>query len=355
VAALATQFDSVARLFAVLAAILPVRPVWWHYARTSLVRAFRSCSSHNAPPASHSTPLVCSLQVRRLARHLIWTTLLAGAIAVPHSVTIETRSQDVDLATTLGNIGRRLEEWYTRAQTVVSKETVLIQPLRADLTPDAFPRRLAYELRVAWDPSALDQLGEPEISVLRQPIVTGRNRKPDRDPGCMDPKPVSPEPLAMLRPSRLAESAFTLAGTTRVNGRSAIMIDYRGVVSKPPVISWTKECVTVSLDGRSRGRIWVDAATYDVLRIDDRLAARFEFDVPREYVRRGSSPSMVIERAETSIRYARVEFDQPPEWLMLPVSIDIVTVIRGAGVQRVRITQRLSEHRRFVTEARLVD
>jgi hypothetical protein len=352
-AAVAAQFDSVARLFAVVAAILPVRPVWWHYARTSSVRAFRSCSSHNAPPASHSTPLVCSLQVRRLARHLIWTALL-GAIAVPHSANTQTRAADVDLGATLGNIGRRLEEWYTRAQTVVSKEMVWIQPLRADLTPDLFPRRLAYELRVAWDPSS-DPLGEPEISVLRQPILSGRERKPDRDPGCMDPKPVSPEPLAMLRPSRLAESAFTLAGTTRVNGRPAIMIDYRGVVSKPPVISWTKECVSVTLDGRSRGRIWVDAATYDVLRIDDRLTTRFEFEVPREYVRRGAAPSMVIERAETSIRYARVEFDQPPESLMLPVSIDTVTVIRGAGMQRVRITQRLSEHRRFLTEGRLLD
>jgi hypothetical protein len=278
-----------------------------------------------------------------------------AAIALPYPAETRIRGADVDLATTLGQIGRRLEEWYTRAQNVVSKETVLIQPLRADLTPDAFPRRLAYELRVAWDPSIVDGLGEPEITVLRQPIVSGRQRKPDSDPGCMDPKPVSPEPLGMLRPSRLAESAFTLAGTTRVNGHPAVMIDYRGVVSKPPVISWTKECVTVSLDGRSRGRIWVDAATYDVLRIDDRLASRFEFDVPREHIRRGAAPSMVIERAETSIRYARVEFEGPRESLMLPVSIDTVTVIRGSGVQRVRITQRLSEHRRFLTEGRLLD
>jgi hypothetical protein len=113
--------------------------------------------------------------------------------------------------------------------------------------------------------------------------------------------------------------------------------------------------VSVSLPGRSRGRLWVDAATYDVLRVDDRLVGTFTLDVPRDQVRRGAAPSMVIERAESSIRYRRVEFQDPMEALMLPASIDTLTVIRGVTTQRVRVTQRLSDHRRFLTDGRLVD
>ena len=113
--------------------------------------------------------------------------------------------------------------------------------------------------------------------------------------------------------------------------------------------------MSLSLPGRSRGRVWVDAETYDVLRIDDRLVGEFTLDVPREQVRRGAAPSMVIERAESSIRYRRVEFQDPQETLMLPVSIESVTVIRGVSTQRIRMTQRFSDYRRFSPAGRIVD
>jgi hypothetical protein len=159
----------------------------------------------------------------------------------------------------------------------------------------------------------------------------------------------------MLLPARLSESQFSVAGSTRVNGRAAVMLDYRGVASLPADIAWTEDCVTVNLPGRSRGRVWVDAETYDVMRIDDRLTGQFEFEVPREYARRGGARSMIIERAESSIRYARIEFDEPRESIVLPVSIDTVTVIRSTSMQRVRITHRLRNHRRFLTQGRLLD
>jgi len=261
-----------------------------------------------------------------------------------------------DLANTLALVAQRVESWYRRAQSVVSRETVLIQPLRSDSTPNEIPRRLVFELRVGWEADPEKPDGPLVASVLRQPV--GRRGQPserDDNLGCMDPKPVSPEPLAMLLPERLSESEFSAAGTGRVDRRAALMIDFRGIVASPPSVTWTGECVSVSLPGRSRGRIWVDAATYDVLRIDDRLVGEFTLDVPRDHVRRGAAPTMVIERAESSIRYRQVEFQDPREALILPVSIETLTVIRGVATRRVRITQRLSDHRRFLTGGRIVD
>ena len=261
-----------------------------------------------------------------------------------------------DLATALLRVSDRVEHWYSRAQTVVSTETVAIQQLRADMSPAEPPRRLAFDLRVAWDPGAVGPRGVPEAAIVREMLsVNGRPARGDDHAGCMDPKPVSPEPLAMLLPARLRESEFSLAGAGRVDDRRTLMIDYRGVAALPAEIAWKDDCVTISLPGRSRGRIWVDADTYDVLRIDDRLVGTFRFDVPREYIRRGAVASMVIERAESSIRYRRVEFQDPPETLMLPAAVDTITVMRGAGLQRVRITQRFTDHRRFLTDSRLVD
>ena len=39
---------------------------------------------------------------------------------------------------------------------------------------------------------------------------------------------------------------------------------------------------------------------------------------------------------------------------MLPAEVDTVTVIRGGGIQRTRITQRFSDYRRFIADARVL-
>ncbi len=282
---------------------------------------------------------------------LIVAVLLVCAAGAPAGAQRQTSE---DLAQTLALVSKRVEDWYNRAQTVVSTETVVIQPLGPNLAPNDVPRRLVFELRVGWEPDPERPDGLLVASILRQPMNSARSSRRD-DPGCMDPKPVSPEPLAMLLPERLTESRFSPAGTGRVDRRAALVIDFRGVATAPPEVKWTGECVSVSLPGRSRGRIWVDAATHDVLRIDDRLVGTFEVDVPREQVRRGATPTMVIESAESSIRYREVRFQDPDEALMLPVSIDSTTVVRGATTRRVRISQRLSDYRRFLTGGRIVD
>src|SRR5690606_31355853 len=205
--------------------------------------------------------------------------------------------------------GRRVEEWFTRAQSIVSVESVHIQPLRPDLTPDGFGRRLTYELRIAWDPDDTEPGEPPEATVLRQLIaINGRPPRPRDEPQCMDPKSVATEPLSMLLPSRRDRFVFELAGMTEIDGRRAMMIDYRGTATEEPTIEWTEDCVSLELPGRSRGRIWVDAETYDVLRLDERLMGLFDFGVPRRFARFGTPPTMTIERAETTIRYRRVEF-----------------------------------------------
>ncbi len=288
---------------------------------------------------------------RRLPR-LVWAAVLAAAAGVVPVAQTPQQGADADLDQTLLRVGRRLEQWYSRAQTVVSRETVWIQPLRADMSPLDVPRRLAFELRLDWDPARTGAAGQPEASVLRQALDVDRAER--RDPGCVDPKPVSPEPLGILLPARRAESEFTLGGTARLNDRPALVIDYRGLSTVPPDIQWNGECVSVALHGRSRGRIWVDAETYDVLRVTDRLVGTFEFDVPRELVRRGAAPMMIIERAESTIRYRHVQFDDPREVLTLPEAIDTVAVWRGTAVRRYRISQRLSGYRRYLTDARLL-
>jgi hypothetical protein len=76
--------------------------------------------------------------------------------------------------------------------------------------------------------------------------------------------------------------------------------------------------------------------------------------VPREHSRGTGVFSMVIERADSSIRYRAVKFDDPDETLMLPRSIETTTVWRNASINRMRMTQQFSDYRRFVTDGRIV-
>ena len=230
-----------------------------------------------------------------------------------------------------------------------------LQNVGADLAPDgSHVRQLLYELRVGWEPPANG--GAPVASVLRDLIsIDGRRPRPGDKPGCLDPKGVSPEPLAMLLPEQQGEYTFTWAGTARMDGRSVVMLDYRANETAPAAITWNDDCVNVDLPGPWRGRVWADQATGEVLRMDERLMGSFDFVVPRDKQRRGGESYMTIERADSSIRYRSVRFRNPDETLLLPVSIETLTIIRNSGAPRVRRIQAFSDYRRFVTEGRVLE
>ena len=223
-----------------------------------------------------------------------------------------------DIGAVLARVAGRVESYYVHAQSIVCVETVRLQALTPDLGFDGRARTLVYELRIAWDPAENGKT--PDAHVVRQILkVNGRPPKPDDDDGCMDPKPVSPEPLEMLLPGNREDYSFTFAGPAKVGGRAALRLDYRSREKGAPAVKWKDPCVSVELPGWSRGRVWVDAQTNDVLRLDEQLVGMFEFPIPRKLQLAGGGPrSMAIERADSSTRYRRVAFHDPDETLLLP-------------------------------------
>ena len=281
--------------------------------------------------------------------------LVALSAVVAVSTAVRSRAETADVAAMLSRIGGQVEQHYSRAQSTVCLETVRLQPLALDLSPDGrHVRRLVYELRVAWEPSP-DRARPLEATVLRQILtVDGRPPRPGEEAGCMDPRPVSPEPLAMLLPGRQHEYGFRWAGAGRTDGRASVMLDYKSLASRSAEVKWRGQCVSVELQGRTRGRVWADRASGEVLRLDEHLTGQFEFPVSKEHTRQGGPSSMIIERVDSSIRYQPVTFHDPDETLRLPASIQTLTVIRNAGVPRFRTTQVFSNCKRFLTDARIV-
>lgn len=259
-------------------------------------------------------------------------------------------AQSLELETVLSRAGEYVEQYYMRTQSLLVEETVILQPLSRSWSFEGFARRLEFELRVEWDPSATE---EPARVVRELVRASGPPLGPPDQLDCMDPRTISPEPLAFLLPDRRNAFSFELAGSTRVDGREAVMLDYRVVAREQPTAEWTGRCAWVDLSGRMHGRVWADANTFEILRFDEHLVGLVDIPAPRD--RRAYGPRwFTFERADSSIRYKHVTFENPDETLMLPARIERMTVVRNSGVPRLRTIQTYDNYRRFVTDARIV-
>ena len=288
--------------------------------------------------------------MRRFA--LLVTCLLVGFDVATGAAQ---RPAPVDVSLLLSRLADAVVAYYGRAQSILCDEAVSLQPVGSDLMSDLTPaRRLLYELRVSWEPPV--DGGQPEANVLRT-LMRVNNRPPrdkDKD-ACMDPRAVSSDALAMFLPESQHDYVFTSAGSGKANGRPALMIDYRSREVGAITATRKDECFSISLPGRTRGRVWIDPVTADVLRLDERLSGIVDVTVPPDPKRHEQPEHMVIERLDSTITYRRVSFADPDESLVLPATKESVTVIRNAGTPRLRTSQTFRNYRRFMTGSRIVE
>jgi len=279
--------------------------------------------------------------------------LFAGSVTFGQA----SSSSSPALADVLQRVGERVEQYFARAQSLVCIEIVGMMPV--DSAGLSRNRTVESELRLSWEPT--DENPTPiEARTLRQVLkVNGHApRKNDHD-NCTGPEQNTSEvqPLSLLLPQQRHEYSFKLAGAARIDNRAAILLDYR-MVNKPSVtselVNGRDECVSFSLDGGMRGRIWIDAETFDVLRMDQGLIGLVDIPLPRKVANRARWNSWTMERWDTSIRFKPVTFQEPQETLVLPVSATSFRITRGSGSPRMRTSTQYSSYRRFLTAGRIL-
>ncbi len=266
----------------------------------------------------------------------------------------------VDLATILARAGDRVAEYFARAQSLLCLETVRLQPLSSGLTADGFARVVESELRLSWDP-LLDSVLPVEARTLRQVLrVNGHlPRKNDHD-NCTTPEQNASEtqPLSMLLPEQRRDYVFSLARPQKLDGRLALVVDYRlttPVTVEVSEVEGRENCISYNVDGGIRGRIWIDPDTHEVLRLDQGLSGLVEIPMPPRLARRAHvEPRFTLERMDTSIRFKPITFTDPDETLVLPVSSTQLRITRGSGQPRLRTVTEYARYRRFLTGARVL-
>jgi hypothetical protein len=284
--------------------------------------------------------------VRRPARAFRALLLAIVGVGVP----LRAQRADVGFDETLRRVGAYVESYHARAQSIVALETVVVQNVTRDLGSDGFARRYVYNLRVEWTPN---DSGTLDASLSRELLtVNGKVPKPDDEPHCTAPKPITPEPLAMFLPERQAEFIFHRPEPTELDGRTALRFNYRIRRPEKDSYSWDRDCVNMEFPSRLRGSVWVDASGGEVLRIDEGANGPVEMERPPEQVRRGARETLRFERWTETIRYRPVAFTDPDETLLLPARIESLAMAGAGGTRRV---QTYSNYRRFVTEGRIVE
>jgi hypothetical protein len=260
----------------------------------------------------------------------------------------------------LARVSARVAEFYERAQHVICLETSTVQPIDFRYSNDGFARTVESELRIE---AGQGEAGGEAAIVREVRKVNGRppreSDQKNRD-GCTDPNPLSTEPLAFLLPAHRAEYRFRAAGVAKERNQAVFVIDFSSVDrrSRAELVedkSGHDDCFDWSGHVATRGRIWVDARNYDVVRIERGLPSMLDVRVPLRIQRRHHlETSIVIEREDTTIRYRTVAFADPDEVLLLPESIESVIIARG-GLQSTRRSQTYSNYRRFVGSSRIVE
>ena len=258
-------------------------------------------------------------------------------------------------------IGERVAGYHRQSQRVIFIESSTVQPIGSNWTPQGFARTVESELRIESD--AVDGDSLPGAKLVRD--IRKVNGQPPRErdkrsrSGCTDPNQLSPEPLAFLLPAHRDEYRFTSVRDGKDNGRAAVVIDFMSANRKTRLELIEDErghegCFDWSGPLATRGRLWVDANTHDVLRVDRRLDGIVDVSVPLTLQRRhGFGPSIVLERDDQTMRFKAVTFRNPDEVIRLPESIESITVLRSS-LQSVRRTDTFGEYRRFLGTGRII-
>ncbi len=288
--------------------------------------------------------------------------LAAGTrlLAVALGCAILGAQETPDLDGLLTRVEQRLNDFYRRARSVVCIEKSVVQSIAWNYSPEGFTRTVESELRIQAEDDGAD--GGPKVLRVARKVNGRRPQERDKKErsGCTDPEPLSIDALAFLLPTNRSQYRFAHAGIGSDKGRDAVMIDFETMNrrSKAELIEdkgGHDDCFDWSGHVASQGRIWIDATTFDVLRVDRHLRGPVDVNVPARIQRRHHLDTYVtLTREDVTMRYKTVMFSDPEEQVLVPESIEQVLIVRG-GLQSTRRSQTYSDYKRFVTEGRVLE
>lgn len=255
-------------------------------------------------------------------------------------------AQETD-AQLIARVSAYVEQHYTRAQTLLVTETTVVEPVTPDLEVAGPPRRIVNEMRIEWSGA----IGTEPREVRELQGASGSRFGPSGQPDCLDQRSVTFAPLGFLLPVNREKFRFSVRSFETINGVRTRRIDYETQRPEPPQIRWKGKCGWVDSYGRTRGSVWVEPSSGEVIRFSERLSGRVKLPGPPGDA---AAPEFVAERADTTIDYKKFAFVEPDETLLLPSRVESVAFIQNSAAPRVRVIRTFTEYRRFLATVRVI-
>lgn len=255
------------------------------------------------------------------------TLWFAGLLMASSVVVSAQRIETSTLTDILQKTGQRVRQCTDGVVSVACSETARQEKLDDDLkTVKKKPTDLVYDFIVLRQPpgDAIKELRELKLL--------------DGTPATKDAKLPTPDPtayttaLSILLSQNRPKYVFSLAGTGNIDGHEALFVDFSPAVREHPEVTWQGDLFRLHF--QSKGCVFIDPATYDVLRIDTHLTEPFEFDSSRAnrrswpFVTFGSSRKFKVELWDVTVRFGPISFLDPEQTLLLPQSAESIRVIR---------------------------
>ena len=253
----------------------------------------------------------------------------------------------------LKNAGENVGRYAANLLNIVCTETSVQQELDTNGEPAKTP-----PTELVYDFMTVPRGGGPAVSEQRElKLINGKPAGPDGSFPLPDPTAYTTSLFFLLRGAQ-QNFVFTFAGSTQLDGHDAFMVDFAPTKRSAPGANWDRGFFHLGF--QTNGRIWIEASSYEVLRLDTHLIAPFEFRSPNNLKRKGPffafapGKKFKVQKWDVTVRYRPVPFQDPEQMLSLPVSAESIRLIHGLRVPHLRMTHTFSGYRRFTAETKVV-
>jgi hypothetical protein len=288
-------------------------------------------------------------------RSLLLLLLALGACAPVRAQEPQAEpAKDERLERILEKVGEGVARYQSGLFSIAFVETLRHEELREDMTAKK-SKEYVFESVVLREALSADEGDYYPQLVRRLKTIDGKPSK----------KRLGPEinyavsSLGFLLPMHRGLVRFTLDGEESEAGRRLYRIRMLSPGEGEPRVEWKSRAVgfRFRVVAPSVYLIWVDAETFDVLRLESHLAAPFEFDGPRAFGfgRLGPARHFKYAAQDYLVRFRRQQFKDPEQTLLVPEYAEWTQIIEGASRPRTRATLRLSDYRRYRSDVKIIE
>jgi hypothetical protein len=294
------------------------------------------------------------MKYRRSVLLLVPALLACACVPVRAQEPVLTPARDERLERILERVGEGVARYQSGLFSIAFTETLRREELREDMTAKK-SKEYVFDSVVLREALSDDEEDYYPRLVRHLKTIDGKPSK----------KRLGPEvnyavsSLGFLLPKNRALFHLTLDGEETEAGRKLYRVRMLSPGEGEPRVEWQRRAVgfRFRVVAPLVYMIWVDAETFDVLRLESHLAAPFEFDGPRAFGfgRLGPSRHFKYAAEDYFVRFRRRQFKDPEQTLLVPDSVEWVTVIEGASKPRTRATLRFSNYQRFRSDVKIIE